>query len=329
VIRTIVIGVSHWHLKLYLNPLLARDDVEVVGVSDPSAEIAERVAGEVGCVASTDYRALVHDMRPDFAMVLGRHVDMAETAAFLIAEGIPFAIEKPAGLNGAEVEGIARAAERADSFAAVPFVFRQSDFVARMRERSRGERFDYLSFTMIGRPPQQYERATSGWMLDRAQSGGGALINLGVHFLDLVPHLLPGEPVEVVGAATSSAAWSLTIEDFAAVTLKVGTSIATIQTGYVYTSPREYMDMHFSVRTASAYYVARDPHTVEVYTPDGGIETWDVDTTNIGYYPRFVDDVIERLRRGDKPLAGLGEAADALRLLDRVYEISGASTPAA
>jgi predicted dehydrogenase len=322
-LRTVIIGVTHWHLELFLGPMLTRDDLEYVGVSDPDLAGAQLVGERLGTIAFDDYRDLVRRTAPDFALVLGKHADMADTAAFLIERGIPFIIEKPAGLNGAQVARIAKLAADRGAFVAVPFVFRQNGWVTRMREHSAGERYDHLSFTMIGRPPQQYLAMSSGWMLDRAESGGGALINLGIHFLDLVPYLLPGEPIEVIGAAVSNAAWDLPIEDYASAILRIGTSIATIQTGYRYTSPNEYMDLHFSVRTASTYYVVRSATEVEVSTAAGALETWNVSTLNVKTYPFFVHDTIERLKRGDKPAADLADAARAMALLDQIYEKAG------
>jgi len=46
--RVAFIGVSHWHIPLYLDPVLALPDAEVVGVSDPSLAAAERVAARLG-----------------------------------------------------------------------------------------------------------------------------------------------------------------------------------------------------------------------------------------------------------------------------------------
>jgi predicted dehydrogenase len=322
-IRVAVIGVSHWHLKLYLDPLRAHADVSIVGVADTDEAVAKKLGEDLGCEWSSDYRQLCDELKPDFVMALGAHDEMAAEAEYLIEAGIPFAIEKPAGLNGTEVKRIAQLASERNAFAAVPFVFRQSDYVAKMLEGSAGERFDYLSFTMIGRPPQQYERAGCAWMLDRDRAGGGALVNLGIHFLDLVPFLLPDDEVKVTSAAVSSAAWNYSIEDFATVTLSAGSSIATVQTGYVYTSPNEYMDMHFTVRSPSAYYVVRDPHHMQMSTPGGDLKMFDVETTNIGYYPRFVDDVIDRVRSGKPPLASLTDAAAAMGLLDAIYATAG------
>lgn len=319
-LRTVVIGPTHWHLPLYLEPMLERDDLEYVGVADPDLAGAQKVADRLGTILMSDYRELVERVKPDFALVLGKHSEMAATVEFLIERGIPLIVEKPAGLNEAQVSRIARLADERGAFVAVPFVFRQNGWVTRMRERAAGERFDHLSFTMVSRPPHRYAEMSSAWMLDREQSGGGALTNLGIHFLDLVPYLLPGEPVEVIGAAVSNAAWNFSIEDYASVILKIGTSIATIQTGYRYTSPERFMEMYFSVRSASAYYVARTSNEVEVSTPEGGLETWKVSTMNMETYPFFVNDTIERLHRGQMPAADLGDAARAVGLLDRIYQ---------
>src|SRR5258706_14626078 len=104
--RVAFVGVSHWHIPLYLDPALALPDVEIVGVSDPSEAAAGTVAARAGCPAFTDERALLDRARPEFVFVLGRHCDMAASARDLIARGLPFAIEKPRGMTTAEVGGL-------------------------------------------------------------------------------------------------------------------------------------------------------------------------------------------------------------------------------
>src|SRR5258706_1438050 len=118
--RVAFIGVSHWHIPLYLDPALALPDVEIVGVSDPSEAAANAVAARAGCPAFTDERALLERTRPEFVFVLGRHCDMAASARELIARGIPFAIEKPGGMTTAQGARLAGRAPQARGFAPVP-----------------------------------------------------------------------------------------------------------------------------------------------------------------------------------------------------------------
>ncbi len=42
--RVVFIGVSHWHLQLYLKPALETPGVEIVGVSDPNSAVAKAAA---------------------------------------------------------------------------------------------------------------------------------------------------------------------------------------------------------------------------------------------------------------------------------------------
>ncbi len=97
--RIVFIGASHWHLDLYLLPLLEVPGRELVGIADPDPAVVERLTARLGCAGDTDFRALCRKLKPDFVFALGRHIDMPDEARFLIEEGIPFALEKPCGLN--------------------------------------------------------------------------------------------------------------------------------------------------------------------------------------------------------------------------------------
>ncbi|MBN8902229.1 MAG: Gfo/Idh/MocA family oxidoreductase, partial [Rhodospirillales bacterium] len=188
--RIVLIGVSHWHTPFYLDPLLELPDVEVVGVSDPDPARAEPYAAQARCPVFTDAQDMCARLRPDFVFALGRHCDMAETARFLIAQKIPFAMEKPCALTSAEAHDIAARAAAAKLFAAVPFVIRYSPLRDAIREIAPGEALQYLSFKFVGGMVDRYREQRVEWMLDRRTAGGGALLNLGIHFMDLCRWLL-------------------------------------------------------------------------------------------------------------------------------------------
>ena len=103
--------------------------------------------------------------RLDFAFVLGRHCDMAATARHLIADGIPFAIEKPCGIEAAELRDIADHAAAAGSFAAVPLVFRGSAMLDAIATTAAGETVQYAAFRFIGGLVDTLPRGSADWML--------------------------------------------------------------------------------------------------------------------------------------------------------------------
>ncbi len=154
--RIVLIGVSHWHTPFYLDPLLTMPDMSVIGVSDPDTARANEIAAKARCPGFDDYREMCARLKPDFAFALGRHCDMAEEARFLIAERIPFAMEKPCAITAADAHDIAARAAQANLFAAVPFVIRYSPLIDTIREVAADEAVNYIVFKFVGGMVDRY-----------------------------------------------------------------------------------------------------------------------------------------------------------------------------
>lgn len=318
------IGASHWHLPLYLEPALSIPAVVLAGVSDPDPARARALGEQLGCPSSSDYRALCRRERPDFVFALGRHADMPEQAEFLIAEGIPFALEKPCGLNTASVERIAALAAARHAFAAVPLVFRNGDFfrlIGDMADADGG--VQHMAFRFIAGFTERYRQAGCDWMLDRAAAGGGCVLNLGPHFVDICLALW-GDAAHLAAASLSNAAWGEDVEDYGALTIRgPGGAMALVETGYLYPAPTSSFDLHYAIRTPRHYIVVPDPETVAVIARDGTRRVLRMHTTNVGQYPVFVRDVLERARRGAPPLAGPDAMLPVMRLMEAAYASAG------
>ena len=314
-----LIGVSHWHTPFYLDPVLDLPDMQVVGVADPDLTRAEPVAARAGCPAFGDYQAMCDRLHPDFVFALGRHCDMAEEARFLINRRIPFAMEKPCGISSAEVHDIADRAAAAGVFAAVPFVLRHCPLIDTVREVAGGETLQYITFKFVGGMVDRYRQQRVEWMLDRTTAGGGPLLNLGVHHLDLCRVLLPDVPLRVTGAAISSHTAQLSIEDHAAVLLRGGDATCVVETGYLYPAPNSVFDMHYSIRTQHHYFAARDDHTLEIVRDDRTRETRSMKLTNVFFYPTFVRDTLRRVQAGEPPIADLRDMAAVMDLVQAAY----------
>jgi predicted dehydrogenase len=317
--RIVLIGVSHWHTPFYSEPVLEMADAEIVGVSDPDASRAAPLAARAGCTVFTDYREMCARSKPDFAFVLGRHSDMADAARFLIDSGIPFAIEKPCALNAAEAHDIAQRAATAGAFAAVPLVMRYCPIISTIREIAAGEAIQYLSFKFVGGMVDRYHQQKVEWVIDRSISGGGPLLNLGIHHVDLCRVLLDNAELTVTGAMMSNRAAGLTIEDHAVMLMRGGGASCMIETGYLYPAPNSVFDMHYSIRTEKHYFAARDNSTLEIVTNDRRRTTREMKLTNVFFYPEFVRDTLGRVRDGRPPIADLADNAAAVGLIEAAY----------
>jgi len=325
--RIVLIGVSHWHTPFYSEPVLELADASIVGVSDPDISRTAPLSAKAKCPAFADYRDMCARLNPDFAFVLGQHCDMADAARFLIASRIPFVIEKPCAINATEALDIAQRAIAAGVFAAVPLVFRYCPIIDTIREVAAGEHIQYLSFKFVGGMVDRYYQQNVEWVIDRSTSGGGPLLNLGIHFVDLCRVLLGNPELTVTGAMMSNRASGLTIEDHAVMLMQgrpKGGPAATclIETGYLYPAPNSVFDMHYSIRTEKHYFAARDNSVLEIVTNDRKRTTREMKLTNVFFYPEFVRDTLRRVREGRPPIADLSDNAKAVALIEAAYAMS-------
>ena len=150
-------------------------------------------------------------------VVATTHDQLAENAIAALEAGAHVLVEKPAGIGSAQVEAVREAAERAGRRVKVGFNHRFHPGLMRAVEEARsgahGEilnlRARYGHGGRLG-----YERE---WRADPARSGGGELIDQGMHLLDL-SHWLLG-PLPLHSALTRTAYWDMPVEDNAVVLL--------------------------------------------------------------------------------------------------------------
>lgn len=317
--RLAVIGVSHWHAPLFYQPAVRLPGVQIVAVSDPDPAVAERVGRQLGARAFTDYRELLDAARPDFAFSFAPHADMNEIARTLIEQGVPCILEKPAGLNAAEVEVLRDRAKARGLHVGTGFNWRASDLLKRLLEVIGDDQVTQASFRYIGGGPHRYHELGCSWMLDPARSGGGVTINLGGHFVDMFRLFSRSEPSQV-SALMGHQTWGLPIEDYSAVVLRSERCTGLVETGYTYPAPTVLFDQRFSIRTSRHYIVVRNDDVVEVHRAADGhrweFSTW---TANFRWYPAFVAESLDRFARGQPPLAGLDDLVAAMRVIDAAY----------
>jgi predicted dehydrogenase len=318
--RVVLIGVSHWHTPFFLDPCLELPGVTIIGVCDADLSRTEYAAGRAGCPAYSDYREMCAALKPDFAFALAEHRDMAALARFLIEARIAFAMEKPCAINAAEAADIAARAAAAGVFAAVPYVIRYSPMVETIL--SANEPVQYAMFKFIGGMVDRYHQQKVDWVTDRRRSGGGPLLNLGVHFMDLCRVLLGGADLTVTGSMISNRSAGLNIEDHAVVLMQGGGASCMVETGYLYPAPNSVFDLHYSIRTERHYYAARDDSMLEIVSNDRQRVMKAMKLTNVHFYPTFVRDTLRRLEEGRKPIADLTDNAAAVALVEAAYAMS-------
>jgi predicted dehydrogenase len=324
-IRVAAIEVSHWHALFdaaYLRHLVAMPDVELIAVQDSDPALAAKRAAAVGNPPTfTDYNEMLAAVRPDFVVALGRHKQMAAIAHDLLDQGYPFLMEKPMGINAAEVEAVAAKAARRNAFVAVPLAQRYGAFAQRGRELIAAGRLGPLShiYVRINRPgPARYRAWDCAWMLDPAEAGGGCLRNLGSHGFDVFLHLT-GEEAEVTGAQLSRRAHDRPVEDYASVMLRSASGIlGTVEVGNGF--PHDGTDGEWKLAGRDGILTMKDG--VLKFATAAGDETFP-GTDVTGPYFTTVRDALDHWQRGAPPPVSVHDCARAVRLIDQAYARAG------
>ncbi len=192
------------------------DSGEVVGAYDVVSEAAQQLAAEYGGEAVSSYDALLA-LRPDVVVVATSHDSLAGLAERALQDGAHVLVEKPAALGVAEVEALAAAAEVAGRRVKVGFNHRFYPGIARaITEARSGEHGDILHLrARYGHGGRAgYDRE---WRAQPERSGGGEIIDQGMHLLDL-SHWLFG-PLPLHSALLRTQFWDTPVDDNAALLL--------------------------------------------------------------------------------------------------------------
>lgn len=320
-IKVAILEASHWHVPLYLDALES-DDIQIVAVSDAELAHGPAIAERFSARHYENYEQLLESESFDFAFTFGRHRDMAEMATALIDRNIPFAIEKPSGVNADEVRQLGQRAADKGLFVSIPLIFRFSDLLHNLQELGGPPpaSWDHMSFRFIAGPLARYVGANCGWMLDRKSAAGGCAINLAVHPIDLFQKLV-GEDVATVSAQMIDSPGPADVEVFSAMMLTTASGkICCIETGYTYPGgTSEQREFSFTMSSQRCYIRSRSDGFQVVHRDGPKHENVTVKLETDAYYAVFVRNTLKEFLNGEKPPADLADMARVMNVIDCAY----------
>jgi len=190
----------------------------LVACADLDAARATDLARRVpGAVAEPVDRLLTR-ADVDVVIVATTNESLAKVSVAALEAGKHVLVEKPAARTVAELDGIAQAAARAKRLVHVGFNHRYHPALQKARELVDAGSLGPMMF-IRGRYGHGgrvgYDRE---WRADPARSGGGELIDQGVHLIDLSRWFL-GDFVTVDGIAATFF-WDMPVDDNAFLTLR-------------------------------------------------------------------------------------------------------------
>jgi UDP-N-acetyl-2-amino-2-deoxyglucuronate dehydrogenase len=329
-----VIGATHARLITSLP-----EGSELVAVVDVEADRAEALAGKHGGEPMTDLAKAC--ARPDIDAVSiclpsGLHADAAITA---LEAGKHVIVEKPIDVTLAAADRFIDAEQRTGLTVAVisqrrfqqaPAFVHQAVAEGRLGRITTG-----IAESAFWRSQEYYD--SGGWRGTVDLDGGGALMNQGIHVVDLLLWML-GEPVEVQAYSDRLAHERIDVEDTVAATVRfrsgaIGSIVAT-------TSAYPGRPVRLSVYGDQGSAVIEQDDLVAFDVADGGSATGahgggdgqpagEASVTQSvadAHLAQYVD-FIEAVRDGRPPAITTLDARRALEVVLGVYESARTGGP--
>ncbi|GIO67438.1 oxidoreductase [Paenibacillus cookii] len=181
-------SISESHMNSYQkNP-----DAEIVAICDLNEERAKAAAQKYGAAHTyTDYNELLANPEIDAVSICTWNNSHAEISIAAIQAGKHVLVEKPLCRTVEEALNVQKAVRSSDKLLQVGFVRRYDPNIGLLQEFIQKDEFGELYYAKasilrrLGNP--------GGWFADKERSGGGPLIDIGVHVIDLCWYML-GRP---------------------------------------------------------------------------------------------------------------------------------------
>lgn len=323
---------------VHLESARAMDGVRVVAAADAVAENREYArARGVGSVYE-DYEQLLAAESLDAVVVALPPFLHANAVAAAAEHGCHAFVEKPLARSVSEAQDLLDTAERAGVSVGVDHTLRYLPGVDALGEAYRNGRVGAVPFAAIGRvnygpfqrPPAT--RGPAGWQLDPEATGGGVLVELGVHLFDVLEWLF-GE-VTVLAAETDSHL-ALDAEDSATVLCRseaTGTHVSLHCGAYQWERLDEFnVTLRLEGLTGTLDYDEFAPSNVYTYAARSAVRNvlkrlrgdrpeYYAPTYYLQAHYRALADFLDAVDAGEEPPVSGTDGLRTLELVEAAYE---------
>jgi predicted dehydrogenase len=216
-----------WIGRHRMQAMIDSGAIEAAAICDPSPNCRSEAAAAAPGAAIVDSLDAMLDMGLDGVVIATPSALHAEQTIRTLESGAAVFCQKPLGRNAGEARAVVEAARRADRLLAVDFSYRLTAAMQAIVPLVHGgELGDIFAVDLMFHNAYGPDK---DWFYDRAQSGGGCVIDLGVHLIDLALWALRFPDITDVEAALFSGgrpAGAGDVEDYAVATLRTATGTA-------------------------------------------------------------------------------------------------------
>ncbi len=235
--KAALLGLTHPHSGLIVNSLHHLKEVTAVALWDPDPAALENARGNPAPKAVevfVELDRLLADPELVFALVLLPSDRTAAISRRVLEAGKHLITEKPGGIDSTEIAELLALAESSGRLASVLYPRRFHPCAEAARECFQAGMIGSLfSAELRFLTTQVRFRQPDSWLFHQQQSGGGILLWLGCHCLDLLHYITKDEITEVAGTLAIRSGEAIDVEDTAALSFRMRSgTVGTFLAGY-------------------------------------------------------------------------------------------------
>jgi predicted dehydrogenase len=319
-----------------------RDAVQIVAVADVVQEAAENLANQLEAeFAFSNYQLLLDRQDIDAVLVTVPNFLHGSTAIDALEAGKHVLCEKPMALHGADAERMVLAQKRTGKTLMVALNNRFRRDIQFLKAQIEAGEFGEIYNAKCGWMRRAGIPGWGGWFTTMEKSGGGPLIDIGVHMLDVTLYLMGNpKPVSVVGSTYrkfgdqpegKNRVWAVAdpngkfdVEDMATAFVKLDNG-ATLSLDVSWAANIERETCFVNLMGTRAGCSLENEEGMTIYTEKHGEllnirpqVKFDGDEARVNMWQHFIDCV----RNGKEPISSPEQGMFVNKILDALYESS-------
>ncbi len=308
-------------------------DAELIGAADAFPEAAQRFCEKYGIRAYESEADLLRDAAVDVVCICTPSHCHAESAIRALESGKHVALEKPMALSTAQADQVIEACKKHDRLLTVISQLRFCEDVQRVKSLLEQNAFGKIVMCNLSMRYWRDENyfSSSSWRGRLAFEGGGALMNQGIHGIDLMQYVL-GEP-QVLRGQIATLHHNVEVEDTAVAVFRFeGGALGTLQ-GSTCTNPG--FARKLEIHGDKGYVVLRENEIQMMQTAEEKIDLRSFSKRDKGSFNKFsalghelhamqLRNLIDAIEGRAQLLVDAHEGRKAIRIIEDIYNSSSA-----
>ncbi len=275
-LRLAIAGLAHGHVSGFLNNLMRRKDVQLVGVFDPDHALGMSYAqraqnGFPADILFTDLGKMLDTVKPEAVATFTSTFDHAMVVEACASRHVPVMMEKPLAVDMKQAHAIQQAAARSGIPVIVNYEttwYRSHGEIWKlMKEQKAGGEIRKMVAMDGHEGPKEIHVQPEflAWLTDPVKNGAGALFDFGCYGANLITWMMDNQrPLKVTAIAqTDKPAIYAHVDDEATILVEYPKAQGIIQASWNWPFSRK----DFEVYGEKAYAIATGGNNLRVRLP--------------------------------------------------------------